>query len=81
MRELRGSLGAHERGLIITTSDFSRGARNEAERVDAAPVTMMNGTDLVTLMVQAQLGVERSAYDVIELADEIPVDVQGDENE
>jgi restriction system protein len=30
-QQVRGSLGAHEQGLIITTSDFSKGARAEAE--------------------------------------------------
>ena len=30
VRELRGSLTAHEQGIIITTSDFSSGARKEA---------------------------------------------------
>jgi restriction system protein len=30
VQQVRGSLGAHEQGLIITTSDFSTGARSEA---------------------------------------------------
>ena len=77
VRELRGSLGAHERGLIITTSDFSAGAREEAQRADAAPVALMNGADLVALMVQTELGVNRSAYDVIEL-EQLPVEAQDD---
>ena len=32
VQQVRGSLGAHEQGLIITTSDFSQGAKDEAER-------------------------------------------------
>lgn len=80
VRELRGSLGAHERGLTITTSDFSAGARAEAERADAAPVALMSGQDLVTLMVQTELGVNRSAFDVIEL-EQLPVEAQADETE
>jgi restriction system protein len=72
VRELRGSLGAHERGLVITTSNFSGGAREEADRMDALPVALMNGDELVALMVQTKLGVHRSAYDVIELAETLP---------
>src|SRR4051794_20923495 len=67
IREMRGSLGAHERGLVITTSDFSAGARAEALRPDAAPVALMSGQNLVALMVQTELGVNRGAHDVIEL--------------
>src|SRR5687768_5659349 len=32
VQQVRGSLGTHEQGLIITTSDFSSGARDEAKR-------------------------------------------------
>jgi restriction system protein len=32
IQQVRGALGAHEQGLIITTSDFSSGARDEARR-------------------------------------------------
>jgi len=32
VQQVRGSLGAHEQGLIITTSDFSKGAQEEASR-------------------------------------------------
>ena len=31
VREIRGSLRAHERGMIITTSDFSAGARTKLD--------------------------------------------------
>jgi restriction system protein len=72
VRELRGSLGAHERGMIVTTSGFSAGAREEAQRSDAQPVALMSGEELVALMVETELGVDRSAHDVIELAEALP---------
>lgn len=72
VREVRGSLGAHERGMIITTSDFSVGARDEARRADAQPVALMGGKELVALLVEKQLGVRRTAHDVLELADHLP---------
>ena len=38
VQQVRGSLGTHDQGLIITTSDFSRGARGEARRSEAMPL-------------------------------------------
>ena len=66
VQQVRGSLGAHEQGLIITTSDFSMGARAEAERPDATPVALMNGEQLVKLLVENDIGIRRSSYDLIE---------------
>jgi hypothetical protein len=67
VRQVRGSLGTHDQGLIITASDFSPGARDEAERANAVPVALMNGTQLVALLVEHQIGVRRVPVDLIEL--------------
>jgi restriction system protein len=70
IQQVRGSLGAHEQGLIITTSDFSAGARKEAARPDTIPVALMSGEQLVLLMVEYGIGVTRVSYDLIELGEE-----------
>jgi restriction system protein len=67
VQQVRGSLGTHDQGLIITTSDFSSGARQEAERANAVPVALMNGERLVTLLVEYRIGITRTSYDLIEL--------------
>ena len=67
VQQVRGSLGTHEQGLIITTSDFSKGARVEAERADAIPVALMDGEQLVQLLIENDIGVHRNRYDLIEL--------------
>ncbi len=67
VRDVRGGLGAHEHGLIITTSDFSAGARSEAERPDAVPVALMNGAQLVALLVEHEIGVRHTSHNLIEL--------------
>jgi restriction system protein len=67
VQQVRGSLGAHEQGLIITTSDFSKGAVKEAERSDATPVALMNGEQLVALLIENDIGVQRASHDLIEL--------------
>lgn len=69
VQQVRGSLGSHEQGLIITTSDFSKGARTEAERPDATPVALMNGRQLVQLLIENDIGIQRTAYDLIELGE------------
>jgi restriction system protein len=70
VQQVRGSLGAHEQGLIITTSDFSPGARTEAARPDATPVALMPGEQLVTLLIEHDIGVRRTTHDLIELGDQ-----------
>ncbi len=67
VQQVRGSLGTHEQGLIITTSDFSRGAREEAARPNAVPVGLMNGEQLVALLVENTIGIQRTSYELIEL--------------
>lgn len=69
VQNVRGSLGTHEQGLIITTSDFSKGAREEAERPDATPVALMDGEQLVKLLVENDVGVRRASHDIIELGE------------
>lgn len=70
VQQVRGSLGAHEHGLIVTTSDFSKGARDEAARPDAVPVGLMDGEQLVALLVQYEIGVTRRSHDLIELGED-----------
>lgn len=67
VQQVRGSLGTHEQGLIITTSDFSTGARDEAARPNAVPVGLMNGEQLVALLVEHGIGVRREPHVLIEI--------------
>lgn len=67
VQQVRGSLGAHEQGMIITTSNFSQGAEKEAERADAIPVALVNGEQLVELLIEHQLLVKRVPYELINL--------------
>ncbi len=70
VQQVRGSLGAHEQGLIITTSDFAKGAIEEANRADATPVALMNGEQLVKLLVENDIGIRRTPADLIELGED-----------
>lgn len=55
--ELRGSLRPHQTGLFITTSDFSRQANDEATDPYKAPISVMNGNELVDLLCEFGIGV------------------------
>ena len=67
VQQVRGSLGAHEQGLIITTSEFSQGAKTEANRSDAAPVALMNGEQLAALLAKHQIGARAESYELYTL--------------
>lgn len=69
VQQVRGSLGAHEQGLIITTSDFSPGAKTEALRPDAVPVALMNGEELVALLVEHEIGITLQTHNLLELSE------------
>jgi len=67
-----GSLRTHEQGLIITTSDFSAGAREEAARPNAVLVALMNGEQVVALLAQYEIGVTRHTYGILEMDEQTP---------
>ena len=69
VQQVRGSLGAHEQGLIITTSDFSKGAKIDANRSDAAPVALMNGERLAALLAKYEIGAKITPYELYALDD------------
>ncbi len=72
VQQVRGSLGAHEQGLIITTSDFSWGAKEEAAQTDKTPIGLMNGKQLVLLLMEHEIGVHRSTPNLFEIDEELP---------
>ena len=70
VRNVRGALTTHEQGIIITTSDFSRGARAEAAAVGKTPISLVNGDDLLELLIEHEIGVEKESHTVLALDDE-----------
>jgi len=53
------------------TSDFSKGAKDEAERADATVVGLMNGEQLVTPLVENEIGVRRTPLQLIGLGEKL----------
>lgn len=67
VQQVRGSLSTHEQGLIITTGGFSKGAIDEAAQGNKVPVSLMNGEQLVSLLIEHNIGVQRASYNLLEL--------------
>lgn len=67
---LRGSLQVHQQGIIITTSDFSRGAREEAAAPNKTRIGLINGQELLELLIRHKVGVVEKALKVISLDEE-----------
>lgn len=77
VQQLRGSLGTDERGLIVTTSNFSKGARDEATRSSShTPIDLIDGDQLVSLLVEYNLGVRKNRYQLLELTPSFFSDVE-----
>lgn len=64
VRNLRGSLKVSdsEQGLIITPSDFSPGAVEESQAAGKTPIRLLNGTELVKLLIEYSVGVKKEEY-------------------
>lgn len=77
VRELRGSLTTHEQGIIITTSGFSKGARDEARATGKAPISLIDGAALIELLIEHGIGVSKEPHVVLTLDEEYWVEASG----
>lgn len=69
VRDFRGAMvGRADKGLIITTSSFTRDARAEATRDGAPAIDLIDGEDLCRLLKENSIGVR------IKLVEEIEID-------
>lgn len=82
---LRGSLHRFkaQKGTIITTGDFGKGAKDAAFEMGAAPITLINGDTLIDLLIQHEIGLKKKAVEYFEVDEEVfqavPDDGAGDE--
>lgn len=71
VQAVRGSLTNEEQGLIVTTSDFSKGAREEAiDPKKHGAISLINGKQLVELLIENGICVKKERLDVLELSEE-----------
>ncbi len=69
--QLRGSAEVDQRGLIITTSDFTKDANNEAKATNKMPVALVNGEKLIELLFKYKVGVKEDTVSVFSIDSEL----------
>ena len=58
VRDFRGAMaGRADRGLLITTGNFTRDAQKEANRTGVPPIDLVDGNQLVEKLKELELGV------------------------
>jgi Restriction endonuclease/EVE domain len=66
VRELRGALRVDERGLVVTTAEFTDEAIREAEAEGKARIGLLGGERLADLCVREGIGVDRRQIMLLE---------------
>jgi len=74
--EFRGAIqGEYEQGVLFATSDFTSGARKASLKKGGVPVILVNGKRIVNIMIEKEIGVERTPlymyYDRDSIADSL----------
>ncbi len=69
--QLRGSAEVDQRGLIITTSDFTKDAINESKATNKMPVALVNGKKLIELLFKYKVGVKEDTVSVYSIDTEL----------
>jgi restriction system protein len=78
--QLRGSLQVHQHGIIITSGSFSAGARKEANAPGKTHIGLIDGGELLDLLVKHRVGVAERTLTVIGLDDEFWGELAGEES-
>lgn len=76
VRELRGGLGPHDRGLVITTAGFSPGAIEEAIEPNRSPISLVGGDQLLDLLIDNEIGVKSRTVQILQLDEEGLTDLE-----
>ena len=65
--QLRGSAEVDQRGLIITTSDFTKDGIEESQAQNKMPVSLVNGEKLIQLLIKYGVGVKSESLSILSL--------------
>ncbi len=79
--QLRGSAEVDQRGLVITTSDFTKDGVTEADAPNKMPVALVNGEKLLDLLFTHEIGVRKTAIPVYALDASYFENIAGEEDE
>jgi restriction system protein len=60
-------MGRADKGIILTTGSFTAEAKREAVRDGVPPIELVDGTKLIELFEQLELGLKpRAAFEVVD---------------
>lgn len=76
--QLRGSAEVDQRGLIITTSEFTKDAIDESKAKNKMPVALVNGEKLINLLFNYKVGVKEEIVPVYSIDSELFENELGD---
>lgn len=79
VNETRGDLDPHDIGLVVTLGSFSPEAKKAATIKGRKPITLIDGDELVNLMVEHEIWVNRQQHDLLTLATPSPDRTKGSE--
>jgi restriction endonuclease Mrr len=68
VRELRGALRVDERGLIVSTAEFTPEAVREARAEGKAAIGLLGGDALVRLCAERGIGIDRKQVALLEIS-------------
>lgn len=80
VRELRGAAETDQRGLIITTADFTPAAKNEATAKNKVPISLVNGEMLLDLLIKYRVGVKSKTTELISLDEDYFENLESDDS-
>ncbi len=69
--QLRGSAEVDQRGLIITTSNFTKDAISESKATNKMPVALVNGEKLLEILFKYKVGVKEEIVSVFSIDSEL----------
>ena len=69
----------HEHGIIITPSDFTAGAKAEADEPGKVHISLIGGEQLIDLLIQHQVGVKQERCTIPVLGQENWVEFLGED--
>jgi len=68
IRDFRGAMmGKAEKGIILTTGNFSREAKKESIRDGATPIDLIDGDDFAEKLKELRLGLEVETHESVQL--------------
>lgn len=71
VQQIKGALKTHEHGIIIiTTSGFSSGAIKEATLAGTTPISLVDGEQLIRLLIEHNIGINATSLKVLSIDEE-----------